>query len=151
MLLSGIQVRFDSETATALVEASGGIPFLLHHLANVLRVQDLCHDGVCTPLSVAAAWGAFVNDRDQSKAATHLLTRIGLYYGERASRAERVLDIAARSPAPVSVQALRGDLRGDLQLLDDLVDDHYLSETADGLTWRYPVLRRIWVARRRLA
>lgn len=152
MLLRGIEAKFDDKTVTALVEASGGIPFLLHHLANVLRLQARGIDaGRCTPASVTAAWDAFVNDRDQSKAATHLLTRIGPYYGARAPLAEKVLDIAAESREPISAVAIKDQVGGDLQqLLDDLVDDHYLSDTPTGLIWRYPVLRQIWITRRRL-
>ena len=35
-------------------------------------------------------------------------------------------------------------------MLDDLVDDHYLIERKGAMSWRYDVLRRIWVHRRRL-
>lgn len=123
----------------------------MHHLANVLRVQALrINAGPCTPASVTVAWDAFVHDRVQSKAATHLLTRIGTYYGARALLAARVLDIVAESPEPISAVAIKDQVGGDHRLLDDLVDDHYLSDTSTGLTWRYTVLRQIWITRRRL-
>ena len=38
----------------------------------------------------------------------------------------------------------------DDRLIDLLIDDHYLIEREGFLSWRYDVLRRIWVHRRRL-
>jgi hypothetical protein len=146
MLLRGIEADFDDRTVAALVETSGRIPFLLHHLANLLRPLE----GPCTEASVDGAWNEYVHDRDQSKAATHLLTRIAGYYGTRATTAENVLDLLAMSLEPVAAAGIVNDVEGARDVLDDLVDDHYLKDTSEGLTWRHPVLRRIWITRRRL-
>jgi hypothetical protein len=146
MLLRGIEADFDEQTVMALVELSGGIPFLLHHLANVLRGLA----GPCTAVSVTEAWDTFVNDRDLSKAATHLLTRIGDYYGEHGPVAFEILDAVAMAPTPISASSISARFESGGQILDYLVDDHYLTDTPLGLAWRYPVLRRIWVTRRRL-
>jgi hypothetical protein len=42
-------------------------------------------------------------------------------------------------------------LHADAAVLDDLIDDHYLVEKSGAVTWRYDVLRTIWMHRRRLA
>jgi hypothetical protein len=143
MLLRGIEVEFDDETVTAMVVTSGGIPYHLHHIANTLRGLV----GACTADSVVMAWDAFVHDRDQSRAFTHLLTRIRDYYGVNEASAFKILDAIARSDGPMSATCFEGDDG----ILDDLVDDHYLLDTPRGLVWRYPVLRDVWMIRRRLA
>lgn len=147
MLLRGIEADFDEATVIALVETSGGIPIFLHHLANLLRGVHGC----CTPQSVQVAWETFVNDRDQSRAATHLLTRLDTYYGEGANPAKRVLDMVAKSAEPIPAETILDSIASVPEVIDNLVDDHYLIDTPQGLEWRYPVLRRIWVVRRRLS
>lgn len=155
-LLVGIEADFDDGAVEALVDVSGSIPYLMHYLAASLRGSE----NPCTPTAVQEAWEAFVHDRDRSRAVTHFLTRIGRYYGDRVALAYRLLDIVAVAEGPISSSALVAGLfpngptaeEHDLgrELLDDLVDDHYLRQTATGLEWRYPVLREIWAVRRRL-
>ena len=156
MLLRGIDADFDERTVEAMVERSGGIPYLMHHLANTLRNMG----SPCTPASVAAAWETFVHDRDQSRGVIHFLTRISRYYADDAALADRLLDMTAIAPEPLPfdslVEAFPPDAQGDiprarvLQVVDNLVDDHYLRDTAAGVEWRYPVVRRIWRVRRKL-
>lgn len=151
-LLHGIEVEFGDEAVHALVEASGGIPFLSHYLAHALRGVE----GTCTATQVRAAWRGFVQDRDRSRAMTHLLTRIDDYYGNHTPLAYRVLDLTAMADGPLAFPALVAALHAEDQLdivrqiVDDLVDDHYLSGPSTGLRWRYDVLREIWIVRRRL-
>lgn len=86
-----------------------------------------------------------MDDRDESRTVTHLLTRLDLFYGDRTATAKTILDeVAKRSSIPTP------ELSEDNDLLDDLVDDHYLVERKGAMSWRYDVLRRIWVHRRRL-
>lgn len=145
-LLLGINRAPGEGAVEALVESSGGIPFLIHALAHRLD------DGGTGPVfakEVADSFVDFVADRDESRAVTHLLTRLDLLYGDQTDAAEAILDrVALEGPSVAS------DLDAERRLLDSLIDDHYLVERhhAEGPTvsWRYDVLRRIWIQRRRL-
>ena len=86
-----------------------------------------------------------MDDRDDSRAVTHLLTRLDPLYGDRAPAAEEILSRVA-----VAGSATTTEIGADGRLLDDLVDDHYLIERGGILSWRYDVLRRIWMHRQRL-
>ena len=137
-LLLGIARPGGDDVIAALLEETGGIPFLLHALAH--RLQD----AGTGPLDVAQVRGAFtelLDDRDDSRAVTHFLTRLDPLYGDRVVAARALLDRAA----------VEGPLTdADDEVLDDLIDDHYLVERGGEVAWRYPVLRRIWAHRRRL-
>jgi hypothetical protein len=154
-LLRGIEVDFDEEAVEALVETSGGIAYLVHHLAHTLRGLN----APCTSMSVRDAWEAFLHDRDHSRAVTHFLTRIPDYYRDDTVLANRLLDMTALEPQALSFTDLlafafstptEADIETGRRVVDLLVDDHYLRDGAAGLEWRYPVLREIWAVRRRL-
>ena len=155
-LLRGIEVEFDDDVVRAMVRSSGGIPYLVHFLANAL--SDV--EGRCTPAHVRTAWEGFVHDRDRSRAMTHLLTRIDEYYGGNKVLAYRALDLTAVADRPYAFSDLVTALHPDgvtedgfeiaRVIVDDLVDDHYLCGPSSALQWRYDVLREIWVVRRRL-
>jgi hypothetical protein len=143
-LLLGIGRAGGDDVVDALVQNSGAIPFLIHHLAHHLE------DSGSGPVNVAQVERAFVefmDDRDESRAVTHLLTRLDPLYGDRVAAAKELLDHVART-GRVPTLSLQSDT--DSTLLDDLIDDHYLIEKDGVVTWRYPVLQRIWVHRRRL-
>ncbi len=142
-LLLGIQRDAEEDAVAALVEHSGCIPFLIHALAHRL------YDAGTGPVSAGAvvnAFTEFMDDRDDSRAVTHLVTRLDPLYGERASAAEAILDWVA-----IEMSVDVADLHADAGLLDDLIDDHYLIQQHRTLRWRHDVLRRMWVHRRRLA
>jgi hypothetical protein len=141
-LLLGIKRDADDAAVAALVKDSGRIPFFIHSLAHRLNDADvgpLCADDVST------AFTQFMDDRDGSRAITHLVTRIDLFYGENAPTAKALLD-------RVAIDGTIGihDLGADEVLVDHLLDDHYLVEQDRVLRWRYDVLSRIWMHRRRL-
>jgi hypothetical protein len=141
-LLLGISREPEPGAVDALVEQSGCIPFLIHALAHIL------HDSGTGPVStdaVAKAFSAFLDERDESKAVTHLLTRLQPLYGDHAESAEAALDRVA-----IERSVAVDDLALEAEVLDNLIDDHYLREHERALSWRYDVLRRIWVHRRRL-
>ena len=141
-LLLGIERGSDEQAVAALVEHSGAIPYLVHALAH--RLHDTGRGSVSVD-DVAAAFGDFMDDRDDSRAVTHLLTRLAPFYGDRVMAAEEILDRVA-----VAGSATTTEIGADGRLLDDLVDDHYLIERGGVLSWRYDVLRRIWMHRQRL-
>lgn len=141
-LLLGIRREAADGAVTALVEHSGGIPFLIHALAHRL---DGAGTGPVSTQDVATAFMEFMDDRDESRAVTHLLSRLDTLYGDRTSAAEKLLDtLAVEGPTDPR------DLGVPADLLNDLIDDHYLVEQAREVRWRHDVLKRIWVHRRRL-
>lgn len=141
-LFLGIERTAEDEAIVAMVEHSGRIPFLVHALAHRL------HDAGTGPVSagdVTSAFADFMDDRDDSRAVTHLVTRLDPHYGDRARAAEALLDQIAID-GPIN----SADLQADADLLDDLIDDHYLVEQNRVVRWRYDVLKKIWIHRRRL-
>lgn len=141
-LFLGIERAADGNAVAALVERSGRIPYLIHALARRL---DEAGAGPVSAGAVADAFTDFMDDRDESRAVTHLVTRLSPFYGDRVNAAEKVLDRVA-----IDVSVDRADLRADGDVLDDLIDDHYLVEHGRAVCWRHDVLRAIWVRRRRL-
>jgi hypothetical protein len=141
-LFMGIERQPDAGALDALVTASGAIPFLIHAVAHRLYEAG---SGAVSAQDVEAAFAEFVDDRDDSRAVTHLVTRLDSLYGERARAAEALLDrVAAESAIDETDAGLDGGI------LDDLCDDHYLVKQGGAVGWRYDVLRRIWVRRRGL-
>jgi hypothetical protein len=139
-LLLGIGRTGGDDVVDALVERSGAIPFLIHALTH--RLDDTGR-GAVTVDDVTDAFMDFLDDRDESRAATHLVTRLDLHYDERTPKARALLDrLALNGPAQSSEY--------DSELLDDLIDDHYLVERRGEVSWRYAVLREIWAHKRRL-
>jgi hypothetical protein len=141
-LFMGIERQADAQALDALVTTSGAIPFLIHALAHRLYESG---SGAVSAQDVEAAFTAFVDDRDDSRAFTHLVTRLDPLYGERTPAAEALLDRIAVAGA---IDETEAGLDGGI--LDDLCDDHYLLRQGGTVGWRYAVLRRIWVHRRRL-
>ena len=141
-LLLGIGRDGDDDAVAALVEHGGSIPFLLHALAQRLGETG---SGPVSAGDVATAFGQFMDDRDGSRAVTHLLSRVDLLYGDDAAAAEALLDRVALEGSTSAI-----DLGADNRLLDALVDDHYLLEHDGTVAWRYDVLCRIWIHRQRL-
>lgn len=149
-LLLGAGREPQGVSVSTLVRECGGIPFLMHKVASLLRVQG---SGPVDAEQVSVAFEEFIDDRDESHAVTHLLERLDLNYGDAADRAGRVLDVLAVDGAMGrgSLAEKVGDdpsgLRGTVDLL---IDDHYLRDHGNELAWRYDVLRRVWVRRRHL-
>lgn len=141
-LLLGIERIADEAAVNALVEQGGRIPYVIHALAHGL--QD-AGTGRVVVGDVARAFVAFMDDRDDSRAVTHLLTRLEPFYGERVDDAKKILDRVATEGSLDTAS-----LQADDEILDDLIDDHYLIERDRTMSWRYDVLRKIWVHRRRL-
>jgi hypothetical protein len=141
-LLIGIEREGGDDALEALVVHSGSIPFLIHALAHRL---DESGAGPVSVDDVSSAFADFMDDRDDSRAVTHLVTRLEPLYGERAGAAEALLDtVAVRGAIQVADAGCAEDV------LTDLCDDHYLIERSGNVSWRYDVLRRIWMHRRRL-
>ncbi|EFW09049.1 hypothetical protein HMPREF9005_1976 [Actinomyces sp. oral taxon 178 str. F0338] len=144
-LLLGIGRLPDDAVVEALVEVSGGIPFLLHKVAATL---DQRHRNVIRPAEVRECFEDFIDDPDEFGWFEHYLTRVGPHYRERADLAERVLR-ATLSEANdwIPVGALPPDDGVD-DILEDLTKDHYLERRGQSIRWRYPVLQYIWARKK---
>lgn len=154
-LFRGIERPPAADAAEAMVQVTGGIPFLIHYCAHLLR--DGSHDPVSAH-AVQQAMDNFIMDRDQSRAVTHFVTRLEPYYGDDVDDARAVLDYLC-AVGPSDNDAIRGavsrfDAEGGIErlrtLMDLLVDDHYLVKRQGVWEWRYPVLATIWASRRGL-
>jgi hypothetical protein len=140
-LLLGIQRSGDPAARDRLASKSGGIAFLIHSLANVLRNSGTSQASVD---DIDQAFEDFIADRDESRAVTHLVTRLEDYYGEDTKTAEDLLTrLAQEGRLPVE------EIDVPERILDDLIDDHYLIDHDRGIGWRYEVLRVIWLKRKR--
>lgn len=148
-LFLGIERVPDAGAITVIVERTGGVPFLLHQVAWLLQVRGT---GPVSGSEVAAAFDDFVDDRDESRAVTHLVTRLDPYYGSDAQLATRMLNAVAMKktvPLPDLLEDAKAGERFN-EVLNALIDDHYLIERGMSVSWRYDVLRRIWSRRHRL-
>ena len=151
-LLRGAMEKPTPDAVATLVDVTGAIPFLMHKI--VALVADRGGSGEAAP-RIRTAFDDFLHDRDASRAVTHLVTRLDLFFeGAELVVAREVLSILATAHAPRPATELASVLGPDADLarrvIDALVDDHYLEDTESGLQWRYDVLRRVWVARMRL-
>jgi hypothetical protein len=153
-LALGVGRGGDTDAAEAAAELSGGIPWLIHHIAHRLPAGE----GPATRADIVEVFDEFVRDRDASSALTHLVTRLGLYYGDDEQLAEQLLDLVAQSEVAIPFDDLARRLKKSraekdrLRTVADLLEgDHYLITQPAGVTWRYDVLRRVWLVRRRLA
>lgn len=148
-LILGIGREIEADAVATVTALTGGIPFLIHHLAHALGSQA----GAVSKVELTATWEEFILDRQRSQAMTHLESRIDDYPADLQAAAKFLLDAAALSEGEtphsrLSPPGCSADERG--RVLNLLVDDHYLVEASGGVSWRYDVFRRIWIARRRL-
>lgn len=144
-LLLGIGRLPDDAVVEALVEVSGGIPFLLHKVAATL---DQRHRNVFRPAEVRECFEDFIDDPDEFGWFEHYLTRVGPHYGERAILAERVLQATLSETNDwISTDILPSDDGVD-EILEDLTKDHYLERRGRSVRWRYPALQYIWARKK---
>jgi len=156
-LLAGIGREAAAGAISRIVEDTGSIPFLIHHVVHLLGETG---DGEMTDVSLdaaAEAWELFL-DRDQSRSMTHLVTRLEDWPKEMRPLARSILDALATAEEPMTLDEIaeldafvRLDRDRLLGVIELLIDDHYLADTNPTLSWRYDVLRRIWIRRRRLS
>ena len=140
-LLLGIGQMPGDAVIKALIEVSGGVPFVLHKVAGML---DQRHLGIIGPAEVRECFENFIDDPDEFGWFEHYLTRVVPYYGERADLAERVLRAAlSETNNWTPVDTLSSD-DGVNSIIEDLTNDHYLERRGRSVRWRYPALQYIW-------
>jgi len=135
----------DEEVVQRAVERSDRLPFFLHLIFKYLPV-----DGVA-PEAVDAALDDAFADLDRTKNLTHLLSRIDIYYGDDAERAEAILDRVSSGPTSLTdLGEIAPAIDRPRAIVDLLCSDHYLVVEGSNLRWRYDSLRRLWRRRRHL-
>ncbi len=153
-LLLGAGVTADPDVASEMAEVTAGIPYLAHLVAQYARDRGWKE---CAAGEVQGWFDLAAADLDHSQAATHLLSRLGRYYGDDAATAEWVLDQTVMAPmSRAELEAAPGahlaasDDAALRQVLDWLCLDHYLEKHPQSgrYSWRYPALGRIWKIRR---
>jgi len=151
-----IAVEQMEQTATALYELTGGIPYYIHHI-----VADLIPAGTATPETVARRIHDALTDANDPWDMRHFKTRLRTYYGKWEKAAAAVLDTLAESNEPLPLGVLQDALRASVQtpagtdidrhatlhLLGNMMRDHYLGQE-DGPDRRYrilfPLIQRWW-------
>ena len=144
-LLLGIRQMPTENVVSALVEVSGGVPFILHKVASTLEQRQ---HRVTTSEDVHDCFENFIDDPDEFGWFEHFLTRMEPYYGKRSRLANDVLDAAvstARNWVPMNDLPQKP---GADKVVEYLIKDHYLERRGRTVRWRYPALQYIWARRR---
>jgi hypothetical protein len=151
---AGVSVPDERALADTIGEAVEGVPYYVHRLvAQLLRSPP----EACTAAVVGDIVAQALRPPDDPWELRHYRERVRPYYGDDAPVAIAVLDALATSRAalPPPDIASRVDTSAaapvDRELLSDvierLVDDHYLVFEGDSLRFAFDLVRRAWVAR----
>ena len=166
-LALGINRPISDEALESVVTLTDAFPSLIQKLFGMMRYESDGSSAAERPIEaseVEQKLSDFIDDRDQSQDVTHYVTRIDQYYGNNTDIAQKILDYLAQSTEQVSFEDIRATAEKALgskfennQLVaayNNLLDDHYLVEQrADSIitvTWKYPILKRIYTRRRML-
>jgi hypothetical protein len=166
-LALGIDRPISDEAVESVVTLTDAFPSLIQKLFGMMRYESDGSSAAERPIEaseVEQKLNDFIDDRDQSQDVTHYVTRIDQYYGNNTDIAQMILDHLAQSTEQVSFEHIRTTVEKALgskfennQLVaayNNLIDDHYLVEQrADSIitvTWKYPILKRIYTRRRML-
>lgn len=144
-LLLGVGHEPSDEVSRALVDVSGGIPFLLHKIVGALAHGRYA---TFTPSDVRVCFEDFIDDPDEFRWFEHYLTRVAPHYGERARIADQILqETLSETNEWVPIDSLTpGEEVADV--IEDLIKDHYLERRGRSVRWRYPALQYIWARKK---
>ncbi|MEA2220138.1 MAG: hypothetical protein QOJ35_2764 [Solirubrobacteraceae bacterium] len=156
MLATSVSAPNESELADAIGAAAEGVPFYVHRLvAQIVRRAPT----TCTVATVGEIVEEALRPPDDPWELRHYRDRVRPYYGEDAPVAAAVLDalaptreavarrevesrVATSAAAPVDHDRFR-------DVVERLVDDHYLVYDGDALRFAFDLVRRAWGARGR--
>lgn len=151
----------DVETVAATItEEINAVPFYVHLAVDGLLELQRTHggrqaDAIEIP-ELVQGWLEDDLDRWQLK---HYVDRLRNYYGDEADTVKALLDVLAVEGRPVDFDRLRELMAARIEpppperlheLLDLLAKDHYLGSARGTIDFRLDLLRRAWIARRRL-
>ena len=153
-LSTGVQAPDEQALGRVISEAVEGVPFYVHRLVGQIARHA---PSTCTAATVADIVADALRPPDDPWELRHYRDRVRPYYGDDALVAAAVLDaLAPRSTAlsPRDIESRVATSRAapvDHDLLADvierLVDDHYLVYDGDSLRFAFELVRRSWLMR----
>lgn len=142
LALGKIQMK---QSLTRLITKTGGIPFLLHKVIGTLARRQY---GVFKPSDIEECFEDFIDDPDEFRWFEHYLTRITPLYGTNEKIANHILrQTLSMTNEWVPIDSLPQDDIA-LEVLEDLIKDHYLARRGSTVRWRYPALQYIWARKK---
>lgn len=144
-LLLGVEQDPNDAIIDTLIAKTGGIPFLLHKVVGTLARQNY---GVFKPSYIEECFEDFIDDPDEFRWFEHYLTRIAPHYGTNAKMADQILrsTLSATNDWTCIDSLPQEDIT--LEVLEDLIKDHYLERRDHSVRWRYPALQYIWARKK---
>ncbi len=144
-LLLGVEQDPNDAIIDTLIAKTGGIPFLLHKVVGTLARQNY---GVFKPSYIEECFEDFIDDPDEFRWFEHYLTRIAPHYGTNAKMADQILrsTLSATNDWTCIDSLPQEDIT--LEVLEDLIKDHYLERRGHSVRWRYPALQYIWARKK---
>lgn len=146
----------DEVAATIAIEVDR-IPYYVHQSALFLQTAQRQGDcGVVDAATVRHIVAEAIDDPLDRWELGHYVARTPIYYGADAPVVNKILDIVALAPAPLSATAIGDQLAAFArppsperlhELLDLLRKDYYLGQSPDYAFLR-SVVRRAWIAKR---
>lgn len=144
-LLLGVGQDPNEAIIDKLISKTGGIPFLLHKVVGTLARQQY---GVFKPSDIEECFEDFIDDPDEFRWFEHYLTRVTPHYGANEKIANKILrQTLSITNKWVPIDSLpQEDIA--LEILEDLIKDHYLERRGHSVRWRYPALQYIWARKK---
>lgn len=146
--------RDDIKLAQTIADTVEGVPFYVHRLVGqILRGTP----EACTVATVRDIVSEALRPPDDPWELRHYRDRVRPYYGDDAPVAGAVLNALAPNPAALlprdiekrvataTVAPVEHDLLFDV--IERLVDDHYLIYEGEALRFAFDLVRRAWLAR----
>ena len=146
-LLLGVGQDPNEAIVDELISKTGGIPFLLQKVVGTLARQQY---GVFKPSDIEECFEDFIDDPDEFRWFEHYLTRVTPLYGANEKIANQILrQTLSITNKWVPIDSLPQDDIA-LEILEDLIKDHYLERRGLSVRWRYPALQYIWARKQRV-
>ena len=146
-LLLGVGQDPNEAIVDELISKTGGIPFLLQKVVGTLARQQY---GVFKPSDIEECFEDFIDDPDEFRWFEHYLTRVTPHYGANEKIANQILQqTLSMTNEWVPIDSLPQDDIA-LEVLEDLIKDHYLARRGSTVRWRYPALQYIWARKKRV-
>ena len=144
-LLLGVGQDPNEVIIDELISKTGGIPFLLHKVVGTLARQQY---GVFKPSDIGECFEDFIDDPDEFRWFEHYITRVTPLYGANEKIANQILQqTLSMTNEWVPIDSLPQDDIA-LEVLEDLIKDHYLARRGSTVRWRYPALQYIWARKK---
>lgn len=153
-LSTGVSAPDERALGRAIGEVVEGVPFYVHRLVGQIARRA---PATCTATTVQDIVSEALRPPDDPWELRHYRDRVRPYYGDDAPVASAVLDALAPAAAAVELREIESRVATsraapiDHDLLCDvierLVDDHYLVYEGESLRFAFDLVRRAWHVR----